>query len=194
MAALGTIRRVIDRIVHRVCILVYLEEKDCGDIQPSATPQIDIIEATSDDFAGCCPFPSGNEQEKYLASVSSRLKRGQFALAAKSNDRLIGHIWLYRSSDVLITEVDRRIEFEGEGEKLILTAAWTHPDFRGQGVYSSLLFHIIQQYSQIPKVVYCNADNTSSRIAIEKFFNQSMAICTTTVFGIRKSSTTHFDR
>jgi predicted GNAT family acetyltransferase len=137
--------------------------------QPAAT----IAQKDSLNDLLCYEPADGSERSKQslLSDVMNRIGAGVRSYTVVRDNRLVHYGWLTeRSTQSFITEVQHAYQYPPNSA--VMWDFYTHPAYRGQGLYSRSLKQIMSDAAARPgtEFVYIAvlADNTASRKAIER--------------------------
>ena len=110
-------------------------------------------------------------KQNFLSDVMTRIESGVHSYSVVRDNRLVHYGWLTdRSAQSFITEVQHPYQYPSNSA--VMWDFYTHPAYRGQGLYSQSLKQIMSDAAANPGTdfVYIAvlADNVASRKAIEK--------------------------
>jgi CelD/BcsL family acetyltransferase involved in cellulose biosynthesis/RimJ/RimL family protein N-acetyltransferase len=116
------------------------------------------------------PGESWQSRDAFLSSALARLERGESVYTICIDGRLAHSGWIApHVTESFITEVQQRIALPAGS--VALYDAYTHPDFRGRGLYRRTLCHRLREAFAIGTTQYAHitavADNVASRHLIE---------------------------
>ena len=116
------------------------------------------------------PGESWQTRDAFLASALLRLEAGESIYTVTTDNRLASYGWMVRNQTTShVTEVKQSMELPVGS--VTLYDFYTHPDFRGRGLYRALIGHMLREAitDEDVKYVYISAlaDNLPSRHVIE---------------------------
>lgn len=154
------IRKSVRLMFHRETLLVFCQHERAVSVEPLC--EITIRELILDDQETIASFLEDAIGFPKHNSIQSRFSRGGKCFAAlDSNERLVGICWGIPGGD-WVPEVAYRVALDKN--EIIISDAVTHPDFRGNRIWPTLLSLATSQYLQSGHSVYvgCMDNNKAS--------------------------------
>src|SRR6185437_3871432 len=110
-------------------------------------------------------------RSNFLSHALGRILSGVHSYSVVKDDQLVHYGWLTeKSAPSFITEVEHLYEYPPNSA--VMWDFYTHPLYRGQGLYSETLRQILSDAAANPATEFIYiavlADNVSSRKAIER--------------------------
>ncbi len=116
------------------------------------------------------PGEPWQSRDGFLSSALERIENGTRAYTVCIDDRLAHVGWLTHGLQSYMTEVKQSMTFPVGS--VALFDFYSHPDFRGRGLYRATISHMLQQAFADEAIAYAYisvlADNAPSRHVIEK--------------------------
>lgn len=170
--------------VTRLEVFILDKNEDIGIKAARKANSFTIQKAEISDFYNKSPFPPGKERDDLYKSAYWRIrKKKETAYIALKDDVIAAYAWILEDDHVYSPELERMIEKVEEGTIVLTKNCWTHPDYRNQGAYSSLLTYIINEYTDRQRIVYCDRENQASSRVIRKIYRFHKGVMGIKLFG-----------
>jgi CelD/BcsL family acetyltransferase involved in cellulose biosynthesis/GNAT superfamily N-acetyltransferase len=143
---------------------------EAAKVEPS-----DIKNARKDSLHDLLRYESADQGERskqsFLSDAMTRIESGVHSYSVVRDNRLVHYGWLTeRSAQSFITEVQHPYQYPSNSA--VMWDFYTHPAYRGQGLYSQSLKQIMSDAAANPGTDFIYiavlADNVASRKAIER--------------------------